>query len=316
MDDAERLAWLGLCWGAEIGPAGFARVLEACGSASAALEADPDELVHGEAKLRPAQAEALREVRQSLERYEELAAQARAAGAAVYYNTDADYPAALRELPHPPPVVCVRGQLRPADRAAIGIVGTRSPTYEGAEMAGRLAAAAAAEEFTVVSGLARGVDTASHHGALAHEGRTIAVIGSGINNVTPPENEELAERVAAAGALISELSPIAEPTIPNLMARNRLISIFSRGVIVVESGATGGSLATAQAAMHQGRKLYAVQWPDQHERREGNARLLSMGAEAVLAPADMRWVCMELRAWEHHAPEEPAPKEDPQLSLF
>ena len=198
----------------------------------------------------------------------------------------------------------------------VGIVGTRSPSHEGADLAAKLATAAAADEFTVVSGLARGIDTAAHLGALNREGRTIAIIGSGIANVTPPENEELAERITHVGAIISELSPVAPPTIPNLMARNRLISLFSRGVIVVECRATGGSLATAQAALQQGRRLYAVQWPEQDELREGNAQLLAQGAEAIAGPQDMRRVGLQLRTWERPAAEPDEAHERPQLSLF
>jgi len=316
MDDRERLAWLGLCWGAEIGPAGFARVLATYGSAGAALAADEADLVHGEARLKEPQAAAIQRVRHTLDSFGRLAEQVRGNGAHVYFSPDEDYPEALRELPHPPPVVCVKGRLLPVDMLAVGIVGTRSPTDEGADMATKLATAAAADEFTVVSGLARGVDTAAHLGALHREGRTIALIGSGIANVTPPENEELAERIAATGAVISELSPVAPPTIPNLMARNRLISLLSRGVIVVECRATGGSLATAQAALHQGRRLYAVQWPAQDELREGNAHLLAQGAEPIAGPQDMRRVGIQLRTWEHPAGAPDEAHERPQLSLF
>ncbi len=316
MDDRERLAWLGLCWGAEIGPAGFARLMAVYGSATAALQADEAALVNGEARLKQPQAAAVQRVRYTLDGFGRLAEQVRGNGAHVYFSPDADYPETLRELPHPPPVVCVKGRLLPADTLAVGIVGTRSPTHEGMGMAGKLATAAAADEFTVVSGLARGVDTAAHLGALNREGRTIAIIGSGIANITPPENEELAQRIIGVGAVISELSPVAQPTIPNLMARNRLISLFSRGVIVVECRATGGSLATAQAALQQGRRLYAVQWPEQDELREGNAQLLAQGATAIAGPQDMGWVGLQLRTWERQAAEPDAPEEKPQLSLF
>ncbi|MBU0606678.1 MAG: DNA-protecting protein DprA [Armatimonadetes bacterium] len=326
MDERERLAWLGLCWGADIGPAGFARLMAIYGTATAVLDAEEADLVLGEARLKEGQAAAVRQVRHRLDSYAELAAQVRANGTRVHFSPDEGYPETLRELPHPPPVVCVKGQLLPADMLAVGIVGTRSPSREGADLAEKLAAAAAADEFTVVSGLARGIDTAAHLGALNREGRTIAIIGSGIANITPPENEELAARIGGAsgtsapmrpaGAVISELSPVAPPTIPNLMARNRLISLFSRGVIVVECRATGGSLATAQAALHQGRRLYAVQWPEQDELREGCAHLISQGAETIAGPQDMRRVGLELRAWGPPANDADEPAEKAQLSLF
>jgi DNA processing protein len=315
MDDRERLAWLGLCWGAEIGPAGFARLLLAYGSALEALQADEADLTVGEARLRPVQAAAVQRVRHTLDAFGREAEEVRASGAKVLFSLDPDYPAILQELPHPPPVVCLRGRLLPTDALAVGLVGTRSPSHEGADLAAHLATAAAADEFTVVSGLARGIDTAAHQGALAHEGRTIAIIGSGINNVTPPENTPLAERVIASGALISELPPMAEATIPNLMARNRLISLFSRGVIVVECRATGGSISTAQSALQQGRKLYAVQWPQQTEQSEGNAQLLVSGAEPIYSAHDMRRVGLQLRAWQHWEDDD-EPEEKAQLSLF
>ena len=189
MDERERLAWLGLCWGAEIGPAGFARLLHVYGSALAALEGNEADLTVGEARLKPAQAAAMQRVRYTLDAFGREAEDVRRSGAAVLFSTDPDYPAILHELPHPPPVICMKGRLLPADTLAVAIVGTRSPSHEGADMAAHLATAAAADEFTVVSGLARGIDTAAHLGALAHEGRTIAIIGS--------------------GALISELAPMA-----------------------------------------------------------------------------------------------------------
>lgn len=316
MDDRERLAWLALCWGAEIGPAGFARLLSATGSAEQALQLGEAELTAGEARLRPEQAQAIQRVRHELDSYGELAGRVQESGATIHYSFDQDYPQALRELSHPPPVVCIKGRLMPADTLAVGIVGTRTPTPEGAELAERLAMAAAADEFTVISGLARGVDTAAHTGALGHEGRTIAIIGSGINNITPPENEGLAERIISSGAVISELPPAAQPTIPNLMARNRLISLFSRGVIVVECRATGGSLATAQSALQQGRRLYAVKWPNRAEACEGNEKLFMLGAEPIQAPRDMRWVGLELRSWQPHPGTPQPPEQKDQLALF
>jgi len=316
MEDRERLAWLGLCWGAEIGPAGFARLMAAYGSALKALEASEQELIQGPARLKPSQAKAIPSVRADLEKFAQLAEDVRLRGAEVLFYTDRQYPDVLHELPHPPPIICIKGRILPADKLAVAIVGTRSPTSEGDRMARGLASCAVSEGLTVVSGLARGIDTAAHIAALERNGRTIAIIGSGIANITPPENLELAERIAASGAVISELSPTAEPTIPNLMARNRLIALFSCGVIVVECRATGGSLATAQAALQQGRKLYAVQWPEAHELREGNQELLQQGATPLTSPLDMRWISLQLRSWQppEKKTEDSAPQS--QLSLF
>lgn len=316
MDAQERAAWLGLTWGAEIGPAGFGRLLHAYGSALAALAATEDDLIHGPARLKPHQATLIPRLRDTLDLYQREADEAIAQRISVFFSSDPDYPAILRELPHPPPVVCLRGKLLPIDDLAVAIVGTRTPSYRAADCAGDLAVAAAAEDFTVVSGLARGIDTAAHLGALGRQGRTVAVLGNGIAHVHPPENDELAERIAGQGAILSELPPHAEPTIPNLMARNRLISLLSRGVVVVECGSTGGSLATAQAALQQKRKLYVIEWPDETEKNVGNRHLLSLDAEGIGGPQNMPAICQRLRARRPVPKAPPKADEPPQMSLF
>lgn len=316
MDAQERMVWLGLAWGAEIGPAGFDRLLRAHGSALAALDAPENDLVHGPARLKPHQATLITRLDGTLDLYQREADELLAGGISVFLSCDGGYPPILRELSHPPPVVCVRGRLLPIDDLAIGIVGTRTPSYHGADCAGDMAAMAAAEDFTVVSGLARGIDTAAHLGALGRQGRTVAVLGNGIAHVHPPENDELAERIEGQGAILSELPPHAEPTIPNLMARNRLISLLSRGVIVVECGSTGGSLATAQAALQQKRPLFAVDWPQDNERNIGNRHLLSLGAEAIRGATDVASICQKLRAKRPHVEPPPWPPMLPQMSLF
>ena len=310
------MAWLGLCWGAEIGPAGFARLLRAYGSALAALEAPEQDLLHGPARLKPHQAALTSRLSRTLPLYQREADELITRGISVFFSTDTGYPPLLRELPHPPPIVCLRGKLLPIDDLALAIVGTRTPSQLGADCAHDTAAAAATEDFTVVSGLARGIDTAAHLGALGREGRTIAVLGNGIAHVHPAENEELAERIAAGnGAILSELPPHAEPTIPNLMARNRLISLLSRGVIVIECGSSGGSLATAQAALHQKRRLFAVAWAEDNEKNAGNRHLLSLGAHAMQGVQDVPKICQKLRV---HRPTGSPPEEGapPQMSLF
>lgn len=291
----ERLAWLGLAWGAELGPAGFARVLAAHGTALEAIGVSEADLVNGEARLKAHQAAVVPTLPNTLSLYERQAEELVQQGVQVLLSVEAGYPRILKTLPHPPPVVCLRGKLLPIDDLALAIVGTRTPSHEGVDMAGDLAGVAASEDFTIVSGLARGIDTAGHLGALGRDGRTIAVMGNGIMRVHPPENEELAERVVRNGCLVSELPPWAEPTIPNLMARNRLISLFARGVIVVECGSTGGSLATAQAAMQQRRALYVVEWPVEQEKRMGNNQLVHLGGQKLAGPQEMRELCLKLR---------------------
>jgi DNA processing protein len=321
----EQLGWLALSWGAELGPAGFERVLRAYGSARAALEARPEDLVHGETRLKPEQAAAFPHLRQSAESFQEELSDLARQGVRVHFSPDPAYPRVLRELPHPPPVVCVAGEIMPIDDLAVALVGTRSPTLGGADMAGNIARVLAGEDFTVVSGLARGVDTAAHLGALEGDGRTVAVLGSGILNVHPQENLPLSVRIRRHGAVLSELPPRAQPTVPNLMARNRLTSILSRAVIVVECRPTGGSLATAEAALHQGRELYVVDWataPDDgagsraREEHAGNRELLLAGARPLRGPGEVREVCHHLRGFRRSTPPPPRQQAAGQMSLF
>lgn len=316
MSEQERAAWLGLAWGAEIGPAGFDRLLQAYGSAVNALSAPEEGLLHGSVHLKPAQAALIPRLADTLDLYVREAADLQARHISVFLSTDPGYPAILHQLPHPPPVVCLRGHLLPIDDLALAIVGTRTPSWHGADMAGALAAAAVGDDFTVVSGLARGIDTAAHLGALGRGGRTIAVMGNGIALVHPPENDELADRIEKQGAILSELPPRAEPTIPNLMARNRLISLLSRGVIVVECASTGGSLATAEDALHQKRRLYVVDWPEQTDRNVGNRQLLTQGAEPIKGAQDIRAVCQALRSRRPTMEPPEAHPHKPQMTLF
>jgi DNA processing protein len=317
-DERERQAWLALVWGAGLGPAGFARLVEACGSALGVLQATPAALQAADHRLRPEQATLIPQLADGLAGYDAEARELLAAGISIYWSFDPDYPALLHQLPHPPPVVCVAGHLMPLDDLAISVVGTRSPTREGSDLAGRLAGAIVSEGFTVVSGLARGIDTAAHQGALARDGRTIAVLGSGIRVVTPPENEELAQQIQRQGALLSELPPSAPPSVPSLMARNRLTSLLGRATIVVEAGLSGGSLTTAQNARQQGRLVCAVQWPTPRPETEGTRQLLAEGARPIGGPVDIPALCQDLRG---HRPTPPArhPEPDrpaPQLPLF
>ncbi len=312
----ERLAWLALSWGAELGPAGFARALKVFGSALEALQAEPSDLVHGEARLRAEQAATIPFLRENLESFEDDLRDLALHEVAVHFSPDPAYPRPLRELPHPPPVVCVAGELVPLDDLAVAVVGTRTPTAAGADLAGDIARALGSEDFTTVSGLARGIDTAAHLGALTADGRTIAVLGSGILNVQPEENAPLAARIRRQGAVLSELPPRAQPTVPNLMARNRLTSILSRAVIVVECRLTGGSLATAENARHQGREVYAVNWSDGREEHAGNRMLLQEGALPLHGPQDIRELCLHLRGFRRHTPPPPREQAQGQLRLF
>lgn len=179
-------------------------------------------------------------------------------GASVVTIEDEDYPALLKQIANPPLVLYVRGNLL-RDENAVAVVGARSPSLYGRRQAQKLSTELAAQRWTVVSGLARGIDSAAHIGALDAGGRTIAVLGSGLARVYPNENRRLADRIAGSGgAVISEFQITAKPERWNFPHRNRTISGLCRGVIVVEAAATSGSLITASWAADQGRTVFAL----------------------------------------------------------
>ena len=188
------------------------------------------------------------------------------------------YPDLLRVIPDPPALLYARGAFM-GGTPTLAIVGTRRPTLYGRRAARNLAAACAGAGITVVSGLARGIDTEAHRAALEAGGTTWAVLGSGIDRIYPPENRGLAERIVSArGALISEQAPGTPPLAHHFPPRNRIISGLSWGVVVVEGGLRSGTLITAKAALEQGREVFAVPGPVDSPMSEGPHRLLRSGA--------------------------------------
>ncbi len=214
------------------------------------------------------------------------------------------YPPPLAEIATAPPVICLRGAWEEEDTQAVAIVGTRSPTEEGRRLAENLAAECSKAGLTVVSGLARGIDTCAHRGALAAGGRTVAVLGSGIRLIRPAENTRLARQIARSGAVLSELPPRARPSVRSLMARNRLQSALSKAVVVVESREQGGSLQTARYALRQGRLLVAVDWKGRKPTAAGLRTLLREGALPLKGLKDAPELVERIRA---HAPAIPEP---------
>ncbi len=166
---------------------------------------------------------------------------------------DNDYPANLRRLPHPPPLLFCRGQVLPGDAWAVAVVGTRTPGPEGLRRARRFSASLARRGVTVVSGLARGIDTAAHEAALDAGGRTMAVLGCGIRRVHPPENAGLAERIAARGAVVSQFLPDTPPSAPTFRLRNAVSAGLALASLVVEAGPMSGARLQARLSLEQGR---------------------------------------------------------------
>lgn len=200
--------------------------------------------------------------------------------------SDDAYPDRLRQIPDPPPYLYVRGDLLAEDGLAIAVVGSRSPSSYGREMTRRLSDALARLGVTVVSGLARGVDAEGHRAALRAGGRTLAVLGSGIDVIYPGEHTTLAGEIAASGAILSELPPGAAPDAENFPARNRIISGLSLGTLVVEAAEKSGSLITARMAAEQGREVFAVPGPV-GPRSAGPHRLLKQGAKLTESAEDI-----------------------------
>jgi DNA processing protein len=200
---------------------------------------------------------------------------------------DADYPQALRWIPEPPPVLYIWGTLRPEDSLAVAVVGSRKPSPYGQLTAQRLSAELAQYGFTVVSGLARGVDSLAHQGALRAGGRTIAVLGSGINVVYPPEHRRLYEAIRAQGAVVSEFPFDTKPDRWNFPRRNRIISGLTLGILVVEASDQSGSLHTARHALEQGREVFAVPGRIDVASSRGTNNLIKRGAKLVEGITDI-----------------------------
>ncbi|MCD4686915.1 MAG: DNA-protecting protein DprA [Anaerolineae bacterium] len=211
-------------------------------------------------------------------------------GIAVLHRDAAGYPAALRDLDGAPPVLFQCGTQTPADARAVAIVGTRRPRPESRRVAHQIATALAEQGWTVISGLAAGIDTAAHTGAVDAGGRTLAVLGCGVHVVYPPENASLAARICANGALLSETHPDASPQTPTLVARNRLISGLSRAVVVVETGVQGGSMHTVRFARAQGIPLCVVAHSAGGNRQLGAEGAYELPGDAMAGAHLMRWL--------------------------
>lgn len=211
-----------------------------------------------------------------------------AKGAYAVFRGKKGYPALLTQIPDPPVLVFVRGSMPDRAENAIAIVGSRHETRYGREQARKIARGLALGGVTVVSGLARGIDTAAHEGALAGSGRTIAVLGCGITQVYPEDNKELADRIiAGGGAIISEFAPDAEPLAFHFPIRNRIISGICQGILLIEGREKSGTMITVNCALEQGREVFAL--PGQVDSPSSVAphRILREGARICTSSADI-----------------------------
>ena len=313
MSVEERSALICLSMVRGVGPLTSQALLERFGSACAVLDAPVSRLreVPGVgAKV----AQGIAEAREACDPAGELARCA-AAGVEPLMARGPGYPPALLEIPDPPALLYVKGHIELVDQLAIAIVGSRRCTPYGIRMAERLAAGLARVGLTIVSGLARGIDAAAHRGALTAGGRTLAVLANGLSSVYPPEHADLAEEVAARGALISEMPMLQEPLAPLFPQRNRLISGLSMGVIVVEATPRSGSLSTARHAVEQNRDVFAVPGPIDSLCSRGCHRLLRDGATLVEGVDDvLATLGPQVQALKPR-PEEAAPVRSPAAGL-
>lgn len=199
---------------------------------------------------------------------------------------DDNYPQSLKNIYSPPIVIYVRGEIKPEDADAVAVVGSRMPSQYGIAACDRLSADLASRGITIVSGMARGIDTAAHRGALK-SGRTIAVLGSGLNQIYPPENRGLFEEICSKGAVISEFSMDTPPNKFNFPRRNRVISGLSLGVVVIEAGETSGALITANFALEDNKEVFAVPGRIDSKVSTGTNNLIKEGAKLVEKAEDI-----------------------------
>lgn len=270
--------WLGLCHIPGLGTRGALKVIGAFGSPERAYAASLTELescgVPGSVARDITAQRGLAEAAREIERATLL-------GSRIVVASSGEYPAVLRQIPDPPLALYVTGDAKAIANHSIAVVGTRRPSAYGSSVAHRLAGDLAARRLTIVSGLARGVDSAAHRGAIEAGGTTVAVLGSGLDVVYPKENKKLAEKIASCGAVISEFPLGTSPAPENFPIRNRIISGLSLGVVIVEAAEYSGSLITARLALEQNREVFAVPGNITSAQSFGPNLLIKQGAKLV-----------------------------------
>ncbi len=277
LDDRQRLDWLRLSHSENVGPQTFRMLLKKFGGATRALEELPSVALRG-GRHKPLKIYALADAEKAFETAHRLGARFVAAG-------EPGYPDLLQHIHDAPPLLCVVGDVALAGMECVAIVGSRNASAAGLRLARQLSAELSEEGYLVVSGLARGIDTAAH--SAAPGGRTAAVIAGGIDSIYPPENEALQKLIAQSGLLITEFLPGTAPVAKHFPRRNRIISGMSRAIIVVEAALRSGSLITARMAAEQGRDVYAVPGSPLDPRAEGTNRLIRDGAAIVTSVAEV-----------------------------
>ncbi len=281
--DREAAYWAAIANVRHIGPARIARLLSRFRSLSEAWLAPAESL---RLVLEPRALAELASARRAIDPERQLE-DLRKRGIRILHAEHPEYPWLLSEASGRPTVLYIRGHLAPEDAQSVGIVGTRRSTLYGKSVTERISHELAAAGVTVVSGLARGIDAVAHHVALEAGGRTVAVLGSGVDVIYPAEHRRLVERILENGAIISEQPPGAKPDAPNFPARNRIISGMSLGVVVIEAPSRSGALITANFAADQGREVFVVPGNVGNATSQGTNQLLRDGARIVRDGADI-----------------------------
>ena len=276
--------WLGLSLVPGLGPRTFQTLYQQFGSARKIWESSRRELL--DSGLAERVCDTLCGLREDSDLEGELA-KAAELGISLVTWEDERYPKNLKEISSPPPLLYIRGELLPRDEISLAVVGTRKFSGYGKRVTTKIVEDLVLAGLTIVSGLAWGIDSFAHRAALQAGGRTVAVLGHGLDQVYPPENRDLAAEIACQGALVSEF-PLGFPPVPgNFPARNRIISGLSLGTLVCEAPERSGALITAACALEQGRLVFALPGPIFSPRSLGTGRLIQSGAKLVMGADDV-----------------------------
>ncbi len=276
--------WVGFNLVKGIGAVRLRNLIQHFGDVETAWHASPQEM--RAAGLGPKLIETMQQVRAGVS-LELVWERVHSLGIQVLTWEDEAYPRRLKEIDQPPPVLYLRDDLQPEDEWAVAIVGTRGITAYGRQVTAEIASVLARRGVTVISGLTRGVDAEAHKATLNAGGRTLAVLGSGVDQIYPPEHRQLANQIIASGALMSDYAPGTPPDGVNFPPRNRIISGLSMAVIVIEAGERSGALITAEFAADQGREVFAVPGNINAPKSVGCNRLIHQGARPLLTPEDV-----------------------------
>ncbi|MDD5005163.1 MAG: DNA-processing protein DprA [Candidatus Omnitrophica bacterium] len=283
MNDFEALVLLNMV--PSLGSISISRLLNAFDKPQEVFDASPEKL-SGVEGITARKISEIKKARKSVNLERELKL-AKDSGINIITILDDNYPENLKNIYDPPAVLYVKGEFLDCDYNSVGVVGSRRASFYGLSTASRLSAELSGLGLTIVSGLARGIDTASHKGALSANGRTIAVLGSGLLKMYPPENEKLAEEISKNGAVISEFSLETPPLARNFPRRNRIISGLCLGIVIVEAARNSGALITADSALQQGREVFAVPGKMDSFTSVGTHNLIKQGAKLISNSQDI-----------------------------